>query len=249
MWKCVEIPSSRAGLAAVLVTLLFGSPGRAEGAEPSPAGAQAVDISTRVVPLQTLLAEPGRLADWVGRSHPEVQAARARVDQAEAAVSQSRVIPNPTLQAGVGGLTVGTRNPSSIPYGDTLNWSVGLTETVELGKRGPRAEAARLRRDASRASATDVLVAHLADARDAMARVVYLSERKHVFEERLRSSRNVAALERVRLEHGDISGIDQDRLELDVTTVIRAAADNDVELETARAECAALLVGNCDVAG
>src|SRR5689334_3144825 len=123
MWKCVEIQSSRAGLAAAMLALLVAGPGRAEGMDPSSTGAQAVDISTRVVPLQALLVDPGRLADWVGRSHPEVQAARARVDQAEAAVSQSRVIPNPTLQAGVGGLTVGTRNPSSIPYGDTLNWS------------------------------------------------------------------------------------------------------------------------------
>jgi cobalt-zinc-cadmium efflux system outer membrane protein len=245
MWKCLEIHGPRVGIRAAALAFALSGPAAAEQPPPE------ADLANRIVPLQTLLADPGRLAEWVSTRHPEVQAARARIEQAEAAVSQSRVIPNPTLQAGVGGLTIGARNQISPTrgYGDTINWTVGLTETIELGKRGPRAEAARLRRDASRASARDVLAERLADARDAMARVVYLTERQRVFEERLRSSRNVAALERVRLEHGDISGIDQDRLELDVTTVIRAAADNDAELESARAECAALLVGNCAVDG
>jgi cobalt-zinc-cadmium efflux system outer membrane protein len=201
------------------------------------------------VPLEALLADSDRLAAWVSSRHPDVLAARARVAQTEAAVGQSRVIPNPNLQAGVGGLTVGTRNPPTIAYGDTINWSVGLSETIELGKRGPRARAAELRRDASRAGAHALLAEHLSDAREAMAKVVYLAERQHLFDERLRSARNVAELERVRLQHGDISGIDQDRLELDVTIVVRAAADNMADLEAARAECAALLVGVCEVGG
>jgi cobalt-zinc-cadmium efflux system outer membrane protein len=199
-----------------------------------------------------LLADPARLAEWVSSRQPDVLAAGARVAQADAAVGQSRVIPNPNLQGGVGGLTLGSRNPQdplNSSYGDTINWSIGLSETIELGKRGPRAHAAELRREAARAGARGVLTDRLADARDAMARVVYLTERQRVFAERLRSARNVAALERVRLQHGDISGIDQDRLELDVTAVVRAAADNDADLEAARAECAALLVGVCEVGG
>jgi cobalt-zinc-cadmium efflux system outer membrane protein len=174
-----------------------------------------------------------------------VLAANARVMQAEAGVDQSRVIPNPTLQGGVGGLTVGTRSPNTLSYGETINWSVGLTETIELGKRGPRAQAAELRRDASRADARAVLADRLADAREAMARVIYLTERHRVLDERLKSAQNVAALEHVRLDRGDISGIDQDRLELDVTAVLRASADNQAELEAARADCSALLLGTC----
>jgi cobalt-zinc-cadmium efflux system outer membrane protein len=206
------------------------------------------DLGTRVVPVQALLADSTRLAAWMASRHPDVLAAQARVSQAEAAVGQSRVIPNPSLLAGVGGLTVGTRNPANIAYGDTINWSVGLSETIELGKRGPRTRAAELRRDASRESAHALLADHMADARESMAKVVYLAERQHLFDDRLLAARNVAALERVRLQHGDISGIDQDRLELDVTIVMRAAADNLADLEAARADCAALLVGVCNVA-
>ncbi len=234
------------GAAAALLVLATSGPARAEERARDIADAPA-DLGTRIVPVQALLADSARLAAWMSSRHPDVLAARARVTQAEAAVGQSRVIPNPNLQAGVGGLTVGTRNPPGIPYGDTINWSVGLSETIELGKRGPRARAAELRRDASRQSAHALLADHMADARDAMARVVYLAERQRLFDDRLLAARNVAALERVRLQHGDISGIDQDRLELDVTIVMRAAADNQADLEAARAECAALLVGVCDV--
>jgi outer membrane protein TolC len=66
-----------------------------------------------------------------------------------------------------------------------------------------------------------------------------------VLEERLRSARHGAELEHVRLEHGDISGIDQDRLELDAAAVARGFADNQVDLESAVADCSALLLGSC----
>jgi cobalt-zinc-cadmium efflux system outer membrane protein len=244
MWKCFEFRSGRA-LSGVLLLLATAtaSAARAAQSEADPPS----DLATSVVPIETLLRDPARLAEWVQTRHPDVKAATARITQAEAAVDQSRVIPNPTLQGGVGGLTLGTRNPSTLSYGDTINWSVGVTETIEIGKRGPRAHAAELRRDASRADARQVLADRLADARDAMARVVYLTERRRILDERLKSARNVAALEHVRLERGDISGIDQDRLELDVTAVVRAAADNQAELEAARADCGALLVGQCSV--
>jgi cobalt-zinc-cadmium efflux system outer membrane protein len=242
MWKCFEIRSPRSvALAIVLLAGAATNLARAEQAEADPPG----DLATRAVPIESLLGDPARLAEWIAGRHPDVLAAKARIAQTEAGVDQSRVIPNPTLQAGVGGLTVGERSPSSLSYGETVNWSVGLTETIELGKRGPRARAAELRRDAARADAREVLTDRLADAREAMARVVYLSERRRILDERLKSARNVAALEHVRLDRGDISGIDQDRLELDVTAVVRAAADNQSELESARADCGALLVGVC----
>jgi cobalt-zinc-cadmium efflux system outer membrane protein len=200
------------------------------------------------VPLRRLLSDSGALVRWLYERNPDLGAAKARVDQAEAGLSQSRVIPNPTLFVAVSG----SPNPNSagpggpeVTVGDTVNYSIGLSETIEIGKRGPRARAAELRRNAARAASQDVLADHLADARDALARVVYFAERSRVLGERLSSARHVAALERVRLEHGDISGIDQDRLELDASAVARGYADNQVDLESAVADCAAILLGSC----
>lgn len=210
--------------------------------------ARPQDSSSEHVPTRRLLADSNALAKWLYARNPDLGAAKARVDQAEAGLSQSRVIPNPTLFVAVSG----SPNPSATTpggpdatFGDTVNYSIGLSETVEIGKRGPRARAAELRRNSARASTQDVLADHLADARDALARVVYLAERSRVLEERLRSARHVAELEHFRLEHGDISGIDQDRLELDASAVARGYADNRVDLESAIADCAALLLGSC----
>jgi cobalt-zinc-cadmium efflux system outer membrane protein len=75
--------------------------------------------------------------------------------------------------------------------------------------------------------------------------VVYIRERQRVLEERLKSARNVVALEQVRLTHGDISGIDHDRLELEEAAVARELADSQVDFEGALADCSALLLGSC----
>lgn len=212
------------------------------GAPSVPADGQAA------VPLRLLLADSNALAAWLERRNPDLGAARARVAQAEAGLSQSRVIPNPSVSVSVSGSPSPTAAGPGAPVptvGDTVNYSIGVSETVELGKRGPRARAAELRRDSSKASHRDVLAGHLADARDSLARVVYLAERSRVLEERLLSARHVAELEHVRLEHGDISGIDQDRLELEASAIARGFADNQVDLESAVADCSALLLGSC----
>jgi outer membrane protein, heavy metal efflux system len=229
------------GVLAVALGLAGGARGQtATGADTGPSAGPADRV-----PVRALLSDTAQLVAWLESRHPEVAAAGARVQQAEAALRQSRVIPNPILGVGVGGMSLGERNPSSLSYGETMNFSIGVSETIEIGKRGPRAQAATLRRDAARAAARNVVADRLADSRDALARVVYLGERGHVLQERLASATNVAQLERVRLEHGDISGIDMDRLELDVSAVLRQLADNQAEASLAQADCATLLTGAC----
>jgi cobalt-zinc-cadmium efflux system outer membrane protein len=245
MRKLPQFRYVTAWIGAAAAVLLGGGPVVAEEIRPSDPSTPGADVAGARVPIEALLTDPARLAAWIAARHPDVAAAEARVEQAEAGLGQSRAVPNPTLGVAVGGLSVGARNPSSLRYEDTLNWSVGVSETIELGKRGPRAAAATLRRDAARASARDVLAEKLADARDALARVVYLAERQRVLEERLRSARSVASLERVRLQHGDISGIDLDRLELDVSIAVRQHADNQSDAESAMADCSTVLAGRC----
>jgi cobalt-zinc-cadmium efflux system outer membrane protein len=238
---CFGFHGVAGGFAGLLAAAAFVT-GIARAAEP-PSGRP--EYAVGAVPMAELLTHPENLAAWLSSRHPDIAAAAARVQQAEAAVGQSRVIPNPTLGLSVGNLTLGARNPSTLPYGDTLNFGIGVSETIELGKRGPRGRAADLRRDAARASARDAVALKLADARDALAHVVYVEARKQVLEERLRSAENVVALEKVRLEHGDISGIDHDRLQLDAAAAARALAENDADIESAMADCSALLLGVC----
>ncbi len=228
------------GSALVLLAVsLAPHPAVARSAGGRPAAQSAV--------ASTLLTNPRELAEWIVDRHPDVVAADARVQEAEAGVDQSRVLPNPTLGVGVGGILVGSSNPSGLHVGDTMNVTVGLSETIELGKRGPRSRAAELRRGVSRASRSDVLVDRVADAREALARIIYLTERGRVLEERLTAAEDVAGLAKVRLEHGDISGIDQDRLILEAISVSRVLAENRDEREAALSECASVLAAPCTV--
>jgi outer membrane protein, heavy metal efflux system len=213
----------------------------AVGQPPGPGAA----AEGRTVPVSSLLRNDTALVAWVAERHPDIAAAVARVRQAEAGVDVARLRPNPTLFAAVAGMAVGPRHPSSLPWVDTPNFSVGVSQTIEVGKREPRARAATRRRDATHESYRDDVAAKVADARDALAKVVYLRTRQQILADRLESAKRIADLEKVRLQHGDLSGSDYDRLLLDVATVEREVADGNAEYQAVLAECATALIGSC----
>lgn len=229
----------RAALPALVVLVLQSRSAAAETAEAAPPHA---------LPVATLLADDHALAGWLARVHPEVAAARSQVTQARAAVGTSHMLPNPELDFGFT-TGVGPRNPSSLSRSGTMSWSVGVSETIELGKRGPRIRAAELRRDASEQAYRDALASHMEDARDALARVIYYGARQRVLEERLQAAQDVVKLEQTRLDKGDISGIDHDRLVLDAMTLEREAADNRADYQGALSDCAASLAEECHADG
>lgn len=78
------------------------------------------------------------LVKAVSRS-PEVAAADREVRIREAAVDQSRLWPNPVLDATWGTIPIGRTNPPGIrhPLQSVPNYRVGVSYTIPLGKRGP----------------------------------------------------------------------------------------------------------------
>lgn len=196
-----------------------------------------------------MLSNSTALRQRLSTVSPDIQAAQARVDQAEAVVRGSRLYPNPTLSLQMGSLAIGHRNPRSLSILDTPSIGIGIAETVQIGKREPRIRAARLARDSEVASAQATLAMRVGNAREALARLIWLQERERLLQERLVASREVLGMEKIRLEHGDISGIDHDRLVVDTTAIERAVADNRVEAELVAASCEALLLGPCLVDG
>jgi cobalt-zinc-cadmium efflux system outer membrane protein len=199
-------------------------------------------------PIATLLADPNALVAWLKRMNPDVRAAVSRVHQADAQVGASRLWQNPTLNLGLNNITVGRFNRAAgVSRADTLNYSVELSQTIELGKRGPRVQAAKLRRDSSSEEYRSTLLGLVSDARAAMTKVAYLGARQHILEEGQVSAQSMADLTKIRLDRGDVSGVDQARLLLDVDRVARDVADNRSDLEDALADCEALLFAPCQV--
>jgi cobalt-zinc-cadmium efflux system outer membrane protein len=191
------------------------------------------------------LSNPAALVTWLERTNPEVRAALARVRQADAQVGTSRLWQNPTLDLGLNGIPVGRRNASIPSNADTKSVTVGVSQTVELGKRGPRVEAAKLHRDSAAESYRDSLLTLLSSSRAAMTRVVYLGTRQHILEEGLESARSVADLAKIRLDKGDVSGVDHSRLVLEAAHVERDVEDNRSDLEDALGDCQTILLAPC----
>ena len=198
-------------------------------------------------PIATLLADPRALVAWLTRMNPDVRAASARVSQASDLVGASRLWQNPTLDLGLNNIAVGRLNRTApgLSRADTLSYSVGLSQTFELGKRGPRSEAAKLHRNASAEEYRGTLLGLMSDARAAMTRVAYLGARQQILEDSLHSAQSMADLTKIRLDRGDVSGVDHARLLLDSDRVGRDVSDNRSDLQDALAECEALLFAPC----
>lgn len=224
-------------LVASLAFVLASLPGRAP-AEQAPA------------PVLLLLRDDVALKAWLAMRSRQVGAAAARVDEAKADLGSSEILaPNPSIDLGLSDLVVGPSNPEGLGFQDTAVYSAGISQTIELGKRGPRIDAAKLRRDASGQDYLATLAAQLTDVRYGLGKLVYFQARQSELEESLRSAMLVSELEHRRLELQDLSGNDYNRLVLDTMALEAEVAKNQAELTSAAADCRALLLASCDVSG
>jgi cobalt-zinc-cadmium efflux system outer membrane protein len=231
------------------IRLLRGSLGTSALAALTLAAAARADDAPRSPTLAEVLRDPARLASWLQVQQADVRAAAARLGQARADAAQSRLPPNPTLALNFSDMPLGTTNPPGLPLGQTAIYAAGLSQTVEIGKRGPRAASARLRLDAAQASLKDTLVQAVVEARGALARVVYLKSRRATLEGSLAGVRQVLDLQRQRLDKGDLSGNDYDRLHLDTLTLEEDVEQTRTEYEAALVDCRVALAGPCETDG
>jgi cobalt-zinc-cadmium efflux system outer membrane protein len=212
--------------------------GTSAAATPGRDDDQSVDVTR-------LVRQPVDLVRWIEDHHNDIAAARARLAQANADVEGSRLYPNPTLDGSLGDIPVGKTNPPGLTLSETAIVDVGLSETFELGKRGPRIASAELRAQASEADLTSVIVQTAWDARSALAHVAWAQERSVVLDESLAAARQALVLEAKRLANGDLSGNDYRRLELDDTAIEADAARAHAEYDAAVADCSAVLRAEC----
>jgi outer membrane protein, heavy metal efflux system len=199
------------------------------------------------VRIDVLLGDPKRLASWVEEHNRDVAAASERLEQTRADLRQSRLRTNPSLSAGLGDVPVGETNPPGLHFSDTAIYNLTLSETLELGKRGPRVASARLRLGSERESYLEALNEVIGQARFALGRVAYLKTRTTALDESLSAARQVLELQRSRMENGDLSGNDHDRLLLDTMVLESDVAQSRAEYEASLSSCQAVLFAACDV--
>ncbi len=199
--------------------------------------------------LGRLLRDAGALSSWLREHGPAIAAAGARVAQARADVASAKLLPNPVLDTSVSDMVLGATNPPGLRFVDTAILTFGVSETIEIGKRGPRIDGAGLRLDGTRKEADAELLDRVAIARSALGRVVYVRAKQLVLEDALTSARRATEVERSRLEQGAISGTDYDRMELERMALETDAARSRSEVTGALAFCRAALFAPCDGVG
>ena len=195
-----------------------------------------------------LLRDPNALARWLHRADAEVLASAARVEAANATAAQTHVLPNPTLEVDVGGFVLGQTNPAGLGLRQTTAVTTGLTELIELGKRGARQRAAGLRANEAVEASVGVLGGRVNDAMGALGKVAYLSARRASLAANLADAKHMLALEKIRLDHADLSGADYGRIELDTQRVELDMDRTEADLISATTACEAAIYAPCPAA-
>lgn len=205
--------------------------------------------------IRAMLADPGQLAAWLRARDPMVESAKDRTEAAHEQGEQARVFPNPQLQGSVGQLAVGgpnqyppgTQGPTS--FSSTGNFMIGVGELFEIGKRGPRQNAADLRTREAGEAAVGTLGARLGDATATLGKLAYVAAKREAVAANLDAARKLQDLEKVRLDNKDLSALEYGRIELDTEEIEIQLGRAEAELASALAACNATLYAPCSPAG
>jgi len=187
------------------------------------------------------------LAELLWEHSPDVIEARQQVGIAGSELTKARLFPNPQLDAGWNTIPIGRTNPPNLqdPIGNVPNYTVGISELFELAKRGPRQAAAAAQLESSRAAAAAVFADRYFELLRAVGRIATAQVREGVLSQQVAEGARLLALEHARAEKGEVAGMLVDRSETEQARLIAAQGAARTELETARAECGALVATEC----
>lgn len=201
------------------------------------------------VSVAALLRQSSLLAAWLASHSPEIHAARARLAQSRADVRSSHLLQNPVLDASLANVPVSETNPPGLSFNQTAIYTVGLSETIELGKRGPRIAGAELRQKSASLQLVAAERDQLSSSRFALGNALHRGLRVAIFEESLKDAEGAANLERTRYEQKALSGTEYDRILLDLANLRADFERERAEYGAALADCAAALGAECELTG
>jgi len=192
-------------------------------------------------------ADEVKLSELLWNRSPDVLDARTAAGVAASEVTRARRYPNPSLDFTWGTIPVGTTNPSGLhdPLDAVPNYNAGISELVELAKRGPRQAATAAEFERSRAQALTTLGARFFDLLGAVGHIAKNQLRAVVTGQLVEASTGLVELERGRAAKGDIAVIDLSRAEVEHDRLLATRDAALTELEAARAECAAIVAAPC----
>ncbi len=185
------------------------------------------------------------LAQAIWQAAPEVLAARQEVVDAEALRGRTYLLPNPSLTATWGTIPIGERNPPALAWSKVPNYSVGVSELFELGKRGPRQQAAEANRTLTHYALLEVYVRNFFEAMEAMSEQAAATARIALLERLVAESQEILRLQRARSDKGDVAPLEVDRLEVENLRLLSSLRQAEATREAAMLACSRVLVSGC----
>ncbi len=194
------------------------------------------------------LPSDAELARLVWLSTTDLAAARARTAAAEADYRRARTYLNPSLDLSWNTIPVGTTNPPGLehPLANIPNYVAGLSETFELGKRGPRQRSTRKAAEAASLDAAELLRQRHQDLVQAIGRVANSQERIAALEDLVADAAALTEIQHKRAQHGDAAELDTDRAHLDEEKLRSSLAEERQKLHLELIGCAQLVGRPCD---
>jgi cobalt-zinc-cadmium efflux system outer membrane protein len=192
-------------------------------------------------------ADESRLAAAVWERSPEVIDARQESMVAASEETRAHLLPNPQLDLAWGTIPVGPTNPRDLndPIGNVPNYSAGLSELIELGKRGPRQAATGAEREAATWRAVAVFADRYFELLAAVGKIAMAEERANMLDRQVGESERLLQLEQARADKGEIAKMQSARTEAEHMRLVAERDGTRSDLEEARAACAELVAQPC----
>ncbi|HLY39398.1 MAG TPA: TolC family protein [Candidatus Binatia bacterium] len=176
------------------------------------------------------------------RQSPELLAGTLKVQAAAGDVRTARLLPNPTVSAGVGNLPLGRTNPPGLSVGQTVTANVGVEQEIPLwGKRGARIEAAEQRRMGAEAERADLERQLAFEVRSRFVALLEATERLRLAGENLERYRETIRVSEARAREGDISPAELDKVRLEERSFAHEVDDAALDRREAAAALLPLL--------
>ncbi|WP_224361275.1 TolC family protein [Hyalangium versicolor] len=193
--------------------------------------------SSATLPLSSL-PDPEHLSALLWEHSPDLAVARARVAAAQADVTRAHLLPNPEADLSWNTLPIGPTNPPGLSrLKDVPNYNVGLSELIELGKRGPRQNAARAALTATALDTLAALRSRTYEVLDRAAEVAATEVRLAELEALAADAAKLSGLQRARQKHGDTAGLDVDRAMLEEEQLQTSLGEERAHLSDALLSC------------
>ncbi len=190
---------------------------------------------------------PTELSNLLWERAPALAADRAVLGAARADVERSHLLPNPTLDAAWSTIPIGQTTPPN--YADRMsripNYSLGVSELIEIGKRGPRQRAAAASLGEAAYNVYADLADHYFEVLTRLGQIASSQIRSNDLAELVKGAEQLTQLQRARVSKGDSPALDAERAALEEAKLRSAYEEEVAQLAQALRDCTTLLGDTC----